>query len=322
MPQKTVALCLGSGGARGYTHIGVIDALLAREYEIVAISGCSIGALVGGFYSAGKLEAYRNWVLGLSYFDVLRMLDISFLTSGIIRGDRLFNHLDEILGDTQIEDLNIPFTAVATDLTRYKEVWFQQGSLARAIRASSAIPGMFTPVEYKGSLLVDGAVLNPLPITPCVSAPAAMIFAVDLSADVPLPEMVKPEAVIEDSNAVKKATKDNNDWLGKFADKASNWLESINLTRHRNAEEEANERENLGKLGIINRVVDVMSSSLTQYKIAGYPPDLLIKIPRNCCETYDFHRAQEMIELGRFIADQALDAYEADSSCIYGQRLN
>lgn len=316
MTEKTVALCLGSGGARGYAHMGVLDALEARGYKIVAISGCSIGALIGGFYSAGKLPAYRQWVTQLNYFDVLRLMDISFLSSGMIRGDRLYNHIDDLLGDTLIEDLSIPFTAVATDLSNYKEVWFQYGNLAKAIRASSAIPGMFTPVEIAGNLLVDGAVLNPLPITPCVSARADMIMAVDLNADVPMPKL--PSAEVDEPEPNAEAEEPNkNEWFGHFVSKAGSWLEVLN--RKKNSDEE---QENLGKLGVINRVIDVMSSSLTQYKVAGYPPDLRIKIPRDCCETYDFHRAQEMIDLGRFVADQALDAYEAGASSLYGHKLN
>lgn len=310
----TVALCLGSGGARGYTHIGVIDELVARGYDITAISGCSIGALVGGFYCADKLEDYRQWVLSLTYFDVLKLLDISFWASGMIRGDKLFHIIDDMLDDIQIEDLRLPFTAVATDLTRYKEVWFQQGSLAQAVRASSAIPGMFTPVQVGNRLLVDGAVLNPLPITPCVSSRADLILAVDLSADVPNP-LASAVAVAPSNN------EENADWLKGFLGKANTWLEHLNLNR-KSAQDAQDDQERLGKLGVMSRVVDVMSSSLTQYKIAGYPPDLLIKMPRDCCETYDFHRAQEMIALGREVARQALDAYEAGASSIYGQKHN
>lgn len=312
MASKTVALCLGSGGARGYTHIGVIDALEARGYEIIAISGCSIGALVGGFYAAGKLPSYREWVCGLKYFDVIKLLDFSFVASGMIRGDRLYNVIDEMIGDIKIDDLTIPYTAVATDLTRYKEVWFQHGSLAKAIRASSAIPGMFTPVDIDGSLMVDGAVLNPLPIIPCVSARADLIIAVDLSGDVPIPNLNPIDEVVSENGDEKNA--EQQEWFNRFVGKASQWLDNLNLRNHSEAEQES-----LGKLGVVNRVIDVMSSSLTQYKIAGYPPDLLIKVPRECCETYEFYRAQEMIDLGRNIADQALDAHEAGESNIYGQ---
>lgn len=218
-----------------------------------------------------------------------------------------------MLGDIKIDDLAIPYTAVATDLTRYKEVWFQHGSLAKAIRASSAIPGMFTPVDIDGSLMVDGAVLNPLPIIPCVSARADLIIAVDLSGDVPIPNLTPIDEVVPE-NDEKQTAEQQQEWFNRFVGKASQWLDNLNLRNHSEAEQES-----LGKLGVVNRVIDVMSSSLTQYKIAGYPPDLLIKIPRECCETYEFYRAQEMIDLGRNIADQALDAHEAGESNIYGQ---
>ncbi|MFY9179695.1 MAG: patatin-like phospholipase family protein [Venatoribacter sp.] len=308
--SKTVALSLGSGGARGYTHIGVIEALEERGYEIKAISGCSIGALVGGFYCAGKLGEYRKWVEKLKYLDMIKLMDISLLSSGMIRGDKIFNVIDEMLGDTQIEDLELPFTAVATDLTDQKEIWFQDGLLSQAIRASAAIPGMFSPVEVNGHLMVDGAVLNPLPITPCVSSHADLIIAVDLSADVPnLPDLV---SIVEKASETKE---EKSEWYHSFLDKAAQWVESRGLKIP-----EKEQREQLGKLGVLNRVVDVMSASLTQYKVAGYPPDLLIKIPRDCCDTYEFYRASEMIYLGKRIAHLALDAYEQGYSSLYGQR--
>jgi len=161
--KKTVALALGSGAARGYTHIGVIDALEARGYDIVMVSGCSMGAVVGGFYCAGQLDVYRNWVCGLKYLDVLKLVDLSLLSGGVIRGDRVFNIISEMLNGRNIEDLPIPLTAVATDLTNKKEIWFQRGSLQDAVRASAAIPSLLTPVANNGRMLVDGAVLNNFP---------------------------------------------------------------------------------------------------------------------------------------------------------------
>lgn len=303
--SKTVALALGSGGARGYTHIGVIDALEARGYRIIGISGCSMGAVVGGFYCAGRLQEYRDWVVGLKYLDVLKLLDISLMSSGVIRGDRIFNIIAGMLNGQNIEDLPIPFTAVATDLTNHKEVWFQSGPLAQAVRASAAIPSLLSPVSYNGRLLVDGAVLNPLPITPCVSVHADFIMAVDINADVPVP--VHPEAA-----ALPEAEK--NDWFSSFVDKAGTWLNS-------KGNQKPQAEESLGKLAILDQVLEVMGASLTQYKIAGYPPDLLIRIPKDCCEIYEFYRAAEMIQLGRQIADEALDAFEAGHSGLYGQRL-
>ena len=142
--SKQVALVLGSGGARGYAHIGVIEELERRGYEIACIAGCSMGSVIGGIYAAGKLGEYRDWVESLDYLDVLRLLDVSFRL-GAIRGERVFGKIHEIIGDINIEDLPIPYTAVATDLTNQQEIWFQEGDLHQAMRASSAIPSLFTP---------------------------------------------------------------------------------------------------------------------------------------------------------------------------------
>lgn len=303
--SKTVALALGSGGARGYAHIGVIDALQARGYNIVMVSGCSMGAIVGGFYCSGRLDEFREWVSTLRYLDVLRLVDVSLLSNGVIKGDRLYNRISDMLNGQLIEDLPIPFTAVATDIISKKEVWFQRGNLQYAVRASAAIPSLFTPVADKGRLLVDGAVLNPLPITPCVSAHADIIVAVDLNADVPMPAGFHDEGVTE---------QDKNAWLNSLLDKAGQWLENKTSARKQ-------ADENLGKLEMLNEVFEVMSASLTRYKIAGYPPDLLIKMPSVACEMYEFYRADEIIRLGRQIADEALDAYEAGHSSLYGDRM-
>lgn len=179
--SKQVALVLGSGGARGYAHIGVIEELEARGYEITCIAGCSMGSVIGGIYAAGKLREYREWVESLDYLDVLRLLDVSFRL-GAIRGERVFGKIHEILGEVNIEDLSIPYTAVATDLTNQQEIWFQEGCLHQAMRASAAIPSLFTPVMQGSRMLVDGGLLNPLPIVPVVSAHSDLIIAVNLNA--------------------------------------------------------------------------------------------------------------------------------------------
>ncbi len=186
--MKTVSLVLGSGGARGYAHVGVIRALEERGYEIKGIAGCSMGSLIGGFYAAGKLDEFEEWVSTLSYLDVLKLVDLSLLSSGAIRGDKVFSLLSEMLGSVKIEQLKIPYTAVATDLTNQKEVWFNSGPLEQAIRASCSIPSVVRPVVMGNRLLVDGGVLNPLPIAASIAVHADHIIAVDLSADVPMPE--------------------------------------------------------------------------------------------------------------------------------------
>ena len=179
--KKRVALVLGSGGARGYAHIGVIEEIERRGYDIACIAGCSMGAVVGGIYAAGKLDEYRNWIESLDYLDVLRLVDVSFRL-GAIRGEKVFGQIRKIVGDINIEELRIPYTAVATDLTNQQEIWFQEGCLHQAMRASAAIPSLFTPVMQGSRMLVDGGLLNPLPIVPVVSAHSDLIIAVNLNA--------------------------------------------------------------------------------------------------------------------------------------------
>src|SRR5690606_28992681 len=192
---KTVALLLGSGGARGYAHIGVIDVLTARGDDSDGIAGCSNGAVVGGIYAAGKLSECREWIESLDYLDVLRLVAPSF-SLGAIRGEKIFGRIRDMLGDIDIEDLPIPFTAVAADLTNQQEIWFQEGNLEQAMRASAAIPSLFTPVMQGNRMLVDGGILNPLPIVPVVSSHSDLIIAVNLNANnhrqYPLPEVVRP----------------------------------------------------------------------------------------------------------------------------------
>jgi NTE family protein len=206
MKQKTVSLVLGSGGARGYAHIGVIEKLLEHGYEIKSISGSSMGALIGALYACEKLDAYKEWILGLDLIDVAKLVDLSFAGRGIIQGDKVFAVIKEMIGDILIEDLPIPFTAVATDLTKQKEVWIQKGSLIDAVRASIAIPTVFTPKKIEGRYLIDGGVLNPLPIAPTVADNTDLTIAVNLSAhvtkeykiDIPEDEREKKESFARD----------------------------------------------------------------------------------------------------------------------------
>ena len=306
--EKTVALALGSGGARGYTHIGVIRAIEERGYTITSISGCSMGAIVGGFYAAGKLDQYEEWVTSLGYVDILRLVDFSLLSNGAIKLEKVYAAIADMLGECNIEDLNIPFTSVATDLRNKKEIWFQRGSLVEAMRSSAAIPTILAPVVTRDQVLVDGAVLNPLPITPCVSAHAQYIMAVDLNADVPVPRNLMSD--MQETENQKRA------WLDTVIDKATDWLGR----RSGEAREEAG--RNLGKLETLSRMFEVMQSTLSRFKTAGYPPDLLIRIPADCCEMYEFYRAGEMIRLGYQIANEALDAFEHGHSSLYGERMN
>ncbi len=306
---KTISLVLGSGGARGYAHIGVIRALEEHGYEIKGIAGCSMGALIGGFYAAGKLDEFEDWARSLTYLECIKLIDISFLSDGAIRGDKVFKILADMLGDLEIQDLDMPYTAVATDLTNQKEVWFNTGPLERAIRASCAIPSLILPVVMDNRILVDGGVLNPLPIAASLSIHADAIFAVDLSAEVPMPG----GKVVESELELASKKEEKSEWFSHFTQKAFNLFDR----KDKPAEEVLN--ANLGKLGIMYQMFETMQASLTQYKIAGYRPDLLIKIPSQSASIYEFYRAEAQIELGYMITERALEAFERGEANTYGQ---
>ncbi|WP_263142863.1 patatin-like phospholipase family protein [Pseudomonas sp. RIT-PI-AD] len=332
---KRVALVLGSGGARGYAHIGVIEELEARGYRIDCIAGCSMGAVVGGIYAAGKLREYREWTESLDYLDVLRLIDVSFRL-GAIRGEKVFGRIRDIVGEIDIEDLRIPYTAVATDLTNQQEIWFQEGCLHQAMRASAAIPSLFTPVIQGSRMLVDGGLLNPLPIVPVVSSHCDLIVAVNLNATNPkhyrLPVLERPPAIKSRIDLLVGSLGSRLPFLrreqeldGAGVVAPNPWLDepASPLAQQPAA---APQREGAPKsasgsrvadiigpaslLELINQSFEVMQTSLAQYKIAGYPPDILINVPKRVCRFFEFYKAPELIQLGRQVARDTLDAYE------------
>ena len=178
----TVSLVLGSGGARGLAHIGVIQWLIENGYGIRSIAGSSMGALVGGIYAAGKLKVYADWVCTLERLDVLRLLDPSFGRAGLFKGDRLIGVLRKLIGDCAIQELPVSYTAVATDLESGGEVWLREGTLFDAIRASIAVPLIFTPFEHRGRRLLDGGLVNPIPVDATLEDATDLTVAVDLNA--------------------------------------------------------------------------------------------------------------------------------------------
>ncbi len=195
--RRTVSLVLGSGGARGLAHIAIIEAIEQGGYEVRSIAGTSMGALVGGIYAAGRLDVYTRWVTALTRIDVIRLLDFAYDRKGLFKGEKIINLLKDLIGDHEIGRLPIAFTAVATDLKTQKEVWFNRGPLFDAIRASIAVPTIFTPYEYQGMQLVDGALVNPIPIAPTLHDKSDVTVVVNLNGlpdprfDAPLPA---PEA--------------------------------------------------------------------------------------------------------------------------------
>ncbi|MCG6658723.1 patatin [Halomonas campisalis] len=314
-PGKRVALVLGSGGARGYAHIGVIDVLEARGYEVVAISGCSMGALVGGVYAAGQLDGYRDWVCQLDYFDVLRLVDVTWSPMGAMRASKVMSKLESLIGSTQIEDLAIPVTTVSTDLVRQREVWFQSGSLLRAIRASIAVPGVITPVHIGDQVLVDGGLLNPLPIIPTVSAQADFVLAVNVTAHSPRPVSLddllasaEPTLEVPEEEAVD--SQQFSGWIEDVRGVTRRLLDGLSSSGGDDDADEVGGRRAWGRLDMMLASFDITQAALAKYKVAGYPPDVLIEVPKTVCGAYEFHRAESLIRLGQYLAMEALDRHE------------
>ena len=291
MKSKTkISLVLGSGGARGYAHIGVIEELLKNNYEIRSISGSSMGALIGALYACGKLEVFKEWILALDLLDVAKLVDFSFTGTGIIQGDKVFQVIEEMIGDVMIEDLPIAYTAVATDLIKQKEVWIQKGRLLDAVRASVAIPSILTPKKIGERYLIDGGVLNPLPIAPTVSDDTDSTIAVNLSANVTKNYKIHiPKKEREKESRMQKI-------FFEMAQKAENLF----------SREDKSAFEEMGMFDIMGRTIDIMENAILECKMAGYAPDIIIGIPNDACGFYEFNKAYEMIELGRIIVKEHL----------------
>lgn len=318
-----IALALGSGGARGYAHIGVINELNDRGYEIVGVAGSSMGALVGGLHAAGKLDEFAHWAGSLTQRAVLRLLDPSLTSPGVLRAEKILDAVRDILGDVTIEALPIPYTSVATDLIAGKSVWLQRGPLDDAIRASIAIPGIFTPHVLDGRLLADGGILDPLPMAPLSAVNADLTIAVSLSGGDPAVRLSEPEPRV------------TTEWLGRMWRSTTALLDTSTaqrvmdspaaksmLSRFNSSLDDAAETaeplgENgvaelprLGSFEIMNRTIDIAQSALARHTLATYPPDLLIEVPRSACRSLEYHRAEEVIEIGQELATAALDALD------------
>lgn len=279
--NKTMSLVLGSGGARGLAHIGVIRWLEKHDYDIRSISGCSMGALIGGIYACGELDVFEEWVREISKLDIVMLLDVAWGKQGLVEGDRIIATLKDLVGDRKIEDLPLKYTAVAADIKREKEVWLTRGSLFEAIRASISLPLFFTPYELDGMKLLDGGILNPVPIAPTFEDDTDLTIAVNLGApplgDTPTVRNVEPEEA--------NPTKGLHDRISRFIDELKN----------RAMPDEVGDWK---MLEIADQTFDAMQGAIARQKLAAYPPDHTIRIARDACGTLEFDRADEMIRLG------------------------
>jgi NTE family protein len=296
--RQTVSLVLGSGGARGLAHIGVIQWLEAQGYRIESISGASMGALVGGIHAAGKLDSYRDWVCALRRTDVVRFLDLAFQSQGLFKGDRIIDTLRRMVGEHRIEDLPIAYTAVATDIDRRREVWISKGPLFDAIRASIAVPTVFTPHRYLGMSLLDGGLLNPVPIAPTFRDFTDLTIAVNLNAEPNRsPAPIEPE-LEQERLAKEKLSHKNADSLRA---QILGFLDNIGDNFKPDGDDDG-----LGLFELVSSSFETMQNAIAAVKLAAYAPDVLINVPRDACAAHEFHRADELIELGRELAAEAM----------------
>lgn len=277
---KSVALVLSSGGARGVAHIGVIEALLEEGYTITSIAGSSMGAVVGGVYAAGKLEEYKDWICNLDKIDVFKLMDFTLSFQGFVRGEKVFNEMKKFIEDRNIEDLAIPLSIIATDIINKKEVVFTSGPLYTALRASAAIPSVLKSSIIDGVELVDGGLINPIPINHVKKSKDTLVVVSDANANVT-------------STMVKTAPKPT----GKLADYIDKWNSFF---------PENNKSKRLSSFDIIAASIDLMQDKISDHIIEVHKPDILVKVSRDVCGTFEFYRSAEVIEYGKSQFKQAL----------------
>lgn len=290
MKQK-VSLVLSGGGARGIAHIGVIEELEKQGYEINSISGTSMGALVGGVYALGKMEELKDWLFSLDRIKVFQLIDFTFSSQGLVKGDKVFNTMKKFIADDNIENLKINFAAVATDIINREEVVFTKGSVFDAIRASVAIPTVITPVKTENGLLIDGGVINNIPIKHVKRSKNDLLIVVDVNAMIPvsIPDTSEKE-VAKTQSIYKKKIQEFSDHLHKIMP--------------------AHHKEKMGYFDLINKTINLMMSKMSQESIDKYSPDVMVKVSHEICSVFDFFRAEELVEMGRYSAVNSLEDYK------------
>lgn len=297
-----IALVLGSGGARGFAHIGVIDELAARGHQIVAISGASMGALIGGVWAVGKLDDFTEQVLAMSKTQIWRLASLTLTSAGLIKMERLMGWLYKFIGDVRIEDLDVPYIAVASDLTHQREVWFTTGPLLAAIRASVAIPGVFEPVMFKGRVLSDGGLLNPLPAGTLNSLNG---INPDLTIGVSLfGRHLSLEGAGPHEESSDESTPEHPGLVTKIGDALSEALKSKPIKPLQDFGKLPND---LDLPDMVTTALDVMQARIQASRLATEPPDVLVDVPFQTAAALQFHDAKRIMELGRQLAVDKFD---------------
>ena len=297
--KPLVTLVLSGGGARGIAHIGVIEELERRGYEIASVAGTSMGALVGGVYADGALDPFKTWMLSLDKRKVFNLVDFTLSRMGIVKGDKIFNKMRDFIPDTPIEDLKIPYAAVAVDLINNKEVVFREGSLFDAIRASVSIPSVFTPVKTSDGLLIDGGVMNNIPIGHVKRVPGDLLVVVNVNASIPV---TQPKISHEETDKQKRAYQKKIDEFQVHLHKILPHGSSEKLSH--------SHEERMNYFNLIDKTISLMTDHMAQMSLKQFSTDVLIEVSRDACGTFDFYKASEMVEMGREAAVAVLDKME------------
>lgn len=301
--KRNVALVLGSGGARGLAHIGAIEELEARGYRITSIAGCSMGAMIAGMYAAGQLQNAKEWFLSVDQQVILKMVDLSISLNSLVKGERVIQELEKVVPDQLIQCLNIPCSIVAADLISADEVVFRSGSLFSAIRASMSIPLFFQPVQRGHKLLIDGGILNPLPLNRVKRTKGDILVAMNISGKDRL-QIKKPEP--------------------SYFTKAAEQIQQLGIPlpptllslKKRIAKKEKEKLAKQDLRGMVNyfsladRMSDMQIQQNTNLMLQLIPPDILATMPQYAYSTFDFDRADSIIQQGRLLMREAINQYE------------
>lgn len=306
---RRVGVAFGSGSARGWAHLGVLHALEERGIQPVAVAGASVGSLIAAAYASGQWRELESWVRTLTRVDVWRLLDTTFRGGGVMRGNRLMEAIGERIRDRQIEALPCAFAAVAADLNSGEEIWLRSGSMLAAVRASSGMPGLFAPFWHQKRWMIDGGVVNPVPVSLCRALGADYVIAVNLN--VPVRERwqsgrdgdAAAARTSDGESGPEDETDDESGWPGfdRFSELLDGLVESLKPQPSREP----------GLFDVMAGSIHIMQDQIARSRMADDPPDLEISPPLGHLQLMDFHLAEDTIEVGYQAALQALDALPA-----------
>ncbi len=305
LPRPRIGLALGSGAARGWAHLGVLRALTELGVSPDIVCGTSIGALAGGLFLGGHLDALETWARSLTKLRMVRYVNLRLARNGLIAADRLFAEMEQQLGDMTVDDLPLPFVAIATDLHTGSEVWLSQGRLVDCIRASFCLPAFFTPTEFNGRWLIDGALVNPVPVSVCRALGADIVIAVNLNAN----GFVRKNGLRNAARGLARA-----DPFGRAAGAPPNGTDvhwnAASTTRLGGGSDAPN------LLSVMASTLNIVQDRVTRSRLAADPPDINIVPKVGHIGLLDFHRAAEIIEAGRnavYLTEALLDDVTSES---------